>query len=79
MWEGAYYGMIAAVIGCVAGYGCAILVEAAATDELSLVFPPLIPMAEAVVLSLAACLLATAVPLRKIAKLSIVDSIEAVE
>jgi len=36
-------------------------------------------MAEAVVLSLAACLLATAVPLRKIAKLSIVDSIEAVE
>ena len=79
LWEGAYYGMIAAVIGCVAGYGCAILVEAAATDELSLVFPPLIPMAEAVVLSLAACLLATAVPLRKIAKLSIVDSIEAVE
>ena len=36
-------------------------------------------MAEAAVLSLAACLLATAVPLRKIAKLSIVDSIEAVE
>ena len=79
LWEGAYYGMIAAVIGCVAGYGCAILVEAAAMDELRLVFPPLIPMAEAVVLSLAACLLATAVPLRKIAKLSIVDSIEAVE
>ena len=79
LWEGAYYGIIAAVIGCIAGYGCTVLVEAAATDELSLVFPPLIPMAEAVVLSLAACLLATAVPLRKIAKLSIVDSIEAVE
>ena len=30
-------------------------------------------------LSIAACLLATAVPLRKIAKLSIVDSIETVE
>lgn len=30
-------------------------------------------------MSLAACLLATAVPLRKIAKLSIVDSIEAAE
>ncbi len=79
LWEGAYYGIIAAVIGCVAGYGCAILVEAAAADELRLVFPPLIPMAEAVVLSIAACLLATAVPLRKIVKLSIVDSIEAVE
>ena len=44
-----------------------------------LVFPPLIPVAEAAVLSIAACLLATAVPLRKIVKLSIVDSIEAVE
>ena len=76
LWEGAYYGIIAAVI---AGYGCTVLVEAAAADELRLVFPPLLPMAEAVVLSIAACLLATAVPLRKIAKLSIVDSIETVE
>ena len=79
LWEGAYYGIIAAVIGCIAGYGCTVLVEAAAADELRLVFPPLLPMAEAVVLSIAACLLATAVPLRKIAKLSIVDSIETVE
>ena len=79
LWEGAYYGIIAAVIGCIAGYGCTVLVEAAAADELRLVCPPLLPMAEAVVLSIAACLLATAVPLRKIAKLSIVDSIEAVE
>ena len=79
LWEGAYYGIIAAVIGCIAGYGCTVLVEAAATDELQLIFPPLVPMAEAVVLSIGACLLATAIPLRKIAKLSIVDSIEAVE
>ena len=79
LWEGAYYGIIAAVIGCIAGYGCTVLVEAAAADELRLVFPPLLLMAEAVVLSIAACLLATAVPLRKIAKLSIVDSIETVE
>lgn len=75
LWEGAYYGIIAAVIGCIAGYGCTVLVEAAAADELRLV----LPMAEAVVLSIAACLLATAVPLRKTAKLSIVDSIETVE
>lgn len=67
------------MIGCIAGYGCTVLVEAAAADELRLIFPPLVPIAEAVVLSIGACLLATAIPLRKIAKLSIVDSIEAVE
>ena len=37
------------------------------------------PVAAGIFVSIAACLLATAVPLRKIAKLSIVDSIEAVE
>jgi len=55
------------------------LVEAAGSGTMQLVVPPAAAMLEASVLSVAACLLATAIPLRRIAKMSIVDSIEAVE
>ncbi|MCI9424934.1 MAG: ABC transporter permease [Flavonifractor sp.] len=79
LWEGAYYGMIAAVIGSIAGYICTIFVEAAISDELRLVALPVLPMLEAAVLAIAACLLATCIPLRRISRLSIVDSIETVE
>lgn len=76
LWEGAYYGLIAAIIGCAAGYLGTVLAEAAATDALQLVAVPIIPMAEAAVLSVGACLAATILPLRKIAQTSIVDSIK---
>lgn len=79
LWEGAYYGMIAAVIGSIAGYICTIFVEAAISDELRLVALPVLSMLEAAVLAIAACLLATCIPLRRISRLSIVDSIETVE
>ncbi len=79
LWEGGYYGLIAAAIGCTTGYLCSVLVGAAAAGELSLTAPPLAAMAESAGLSVLACLAATAIPLRKAAKLSIVDSIETVE
>ncbi len=79
LWEGAYYGLIAAVIGSMAGYICTIFVEAASTDSIHLVAVPIIPIAEAIALSIIACLLATCIPLRRISRMSIVDSIEAVE
>lgn len=79
LWEGAYYGMIAAVIGNIVGYICTIFVNAATTDTIQLVSIPVLPIAEATVLSIGACLLATCIPLRKIAGMSIVDSIETVE
>ena len=79
LWEGAYYGMSAAVTGSIAGYICTILVEAAATDTLRLTAVPIIPILEAAALAIAACLLATCIPLRRISKMSIVDSIETVE
>ena len=79
LWEGAYYGIIAAVIGNIVGYICTIFVDAATTDTIQLVSVPIIPIAEATVLSVGACLLATCIPLRKIAQMSIVDSIETVE
>lgn len=79
LWEGAYYGMIAAVIGSVAGYICTVFIDAAATDTIQLVAVPIIPIMEAAVVSIAACLLATCIPLKKIARMSIVESIETIE
>ncbi|HHW00969.1 MAG TPA: ABC transporter permease [Clostridiaceae bacterium] len=79
LWEGAYYGMIASVIGSVAGYICTIFAEAAATNQIKLAALPIIPILQAATASVAACLAATCVPLSQIAKLSIVESIEYVE
>lgn len=79
LWEGAYYGLIAAVVGSVVGYICTIFVNAATGNEIRLVSIPVVPMAAAAFLSLAACLLATCIPLRRMRKMSIVDSMETVE
>jgi ABC-type antimicrobial peptide transport system permease subunit len=79
LWEGAYYGMIASVIGGILGYICTVFINAAITDSLQLVSVPYVSMLEAALISIAACLSATAVPLRSIAKMNIVESIEAVE
>lgn len=79
LWEGAYYGIFASVIGAVLGYICCVFVGAARTDTLELIAIPFTAIAEAAVISIAACLLATAVPLHSIAKMNIVESIETVE
>lgn len=79
LWEGAYYGIYAAVIGSVAGYLCMLLVNSSGTGTIQLTVPPVAAMMEAAVLSIAACMLATAVPLMWIAKMSIVEFIEAAE
>jgi len=76
LWEGAYYGMIATVLGGIAGYACTVFVDAAITDTIRPVSVPVVPMAESAALSIGACLLATCVPLRKIAGMNIVESIE---
>lgn len=79
LWEGAYYGIYASVIGAVSGYVCTVFVNAARTDTLTLVPVPFSSIAAAALVSVAACLLATAVPLRAIARMNIVEAIEAVE
>lgn len=79
LWEGAIYGFTAAVLGSACGYLCTIFIGAAGTDALQLTAFPAAAALEASILSVAACLLATAFPLRSITKLSIVDSIETVE
>lgn len=79
LWEGVYYGLIASGIGAVAGYICTIFVEAAQTGSLGIVSIPLIPILEAAVISVLACLIATCVPLWQISKMEIVRAIENVE
>ena len=79
LWEGFYYGRNAAVIGSIAGYLGTVFVEAGATDTIRLTAVPVIPVACASLLSIGACILATCIPLRKISRMSIVESIEAVE
>ncbi len=72
LWEGAYYGIIASVIGAVFGYVCqnCIFVGAyAQTDALELVAVPVMTIVEAMIISIVACLLATANPLRSIARM----------
>lgn len=75
LWEGAYYGMIASVAGGFLGYICTLFIQAAVTDSLNLVKIPFVSIAQAAVLAICTCLLATAIPLRSIAKMSIVKSI----
>ena len=79
LWEGAYYGIIASLAGGVLGYICTVFVNAATTDQLQLVPVPWLSILEAAGISIAACLLATAVPLRSIARMGIAPSIEAGE
>lgn len=79
LWEGAYYGMAAAVIGGIVGYICTIFIDAASTDTIRLSAVPVGSIAEAAVFSVGACLLATCIPLRRIARMGIVEAVEAVE
>ena len=79
LWEGAYYGIFASLIGAVLGYICCVFVSAAQTDTLQLISVPVLAITEATIVSILACLLATAIPLRKISNMSIVDSIETIE
>ena len=57
LWEGAYYGIIASVIGSVLGYVCTIFIEAATSDTIQLVAIPVMPILEATLLAVGACLL----------------------
>ena len=79
LWEGFYYGRNAAVIGSIAGYLGTVFVEAGATDTLRLTAVPVVPMSCASLFAIGACILATCIPLWKISRMSIVDSIELVE
>lgn len=79
LWEGAYYGITASLIGGPYGYLCSVFIEAAVNNTLNFGTVPIASILEAAAVSILACLAATAIPLRSIAKADIVKSITAVE
>lgn len=79
LWEGAYYGLIASVFGGLLGYICSVFIEATVNNTLQFGTVPIVSILEAATVSVAACLAATAIPLRSIAKADIVKSIVAID
>lgn len=79
LWESAIYGLTAALAGSFCGYLCTVFIHAATTDLLQFTTFPLAAATEASLLSIAACLLSAAIPLRGIRNYSIVDSMEHAE
>ena len=79
LWEAAYYGLIASVLGAAAGTLCTAFIQAAVSGGFSFPTIPFLAILEASVLSILACLAAAALPLKQIARMNIVDSIETVE
>ena len=79
LWEGAYYGLIASVVGGVFGYICSVFVGAAVNNTLQFGTVPIVSILEAAAVSIIACLAATSIPLRSIAKADIVKSIVSIE
>lgn len=78
LWEGVYYGLIASVIGGAAGTVCTAFVNGAAGGAFSFSIP-VAAILEASAVSIIACLLATAIPLRSISNMDIVEAIGAAE
>lgn len=79
LWEGAYYGLIASVVGSILGYLSSVLIGAATSNVLQFGNIPVVPILEATIVSVIACLTASAIPLRSIAKADIVKSISSIE
>lgn len=76
LWEGAYYGILASIFGSIAGYIISLFMSSAATGQMGLSSVPIIPILAGSTFSVAVCLVATVIPLRKIRAMSIVESID---
>ena len=74
LWEGAYYGILAAISGSLAGYIISAFMNSVATGKVSISNLPFIPILSGSALSVVVCLIATVIPLGKIKKMSIVET-----
>jgi len=78
LWEGAYYGILAAISGSIAGYIISLFMSNAATGQIKLFDLPIMPILAGSTLSVIVCLVATLIPLGKIKRMSIADNIEVI-
>lgn len=79
LWEGAYYGILAAISGSLAGYIISVFMNSAVTEQIDFSSLPVIPILVGSVLSVVVCLIATVIPLGKIKRMSIVESIDIIQ
>lgn len=78
LWEGAYYGIWASAIGSAAGYLCSVFIGAAVNSTLWFDSIPVMSLLEASLISIAACMTASVIPLRAVAKAEIVKAITSI-
>lgn len=76
LWEGAYYGIFAAIFGSIAGYASAIIINMATIEKLDFANIPILSISQATLVSILACIIATLIPLRKVKKMNIIDCID---
>lgn len=79
LWESAYYGIIASVIGITVGTLSSIFINLSITGSLSLNQIPLLLSLKIFIITILACLLINIIPLWKISKMNIVDAIQIVD
>lgn len=79
LWECAYYGIYASVIGVVVGYLFSLLINYSIYGAADLFSVSPLPMLAAIVISLLGCIIATLIPLRAIGKIDIIGAISSVE
>ncbi|VIF87772.1 ABC transporter permease [Clostridioides difficile] len=76
LWEGVYYGIFAAILGSIAGYASAIIINMATIEKLDFTNIPITSILQATIISILACFIATLIPLRKVKKMNIIDCID---
>lgn len=76
LWEGVYYGTLAAISGSITGYIISIFMSSARIGQIELLSVPIVPILTGSLISVSVCLIATAIPLGKIKRMSIVESID---
>ncbi|EGT2202957.1 ABC transporter permease [Clostridioides difficile] len=76
LWEGVYYGIFAAILGSIAGYASAIIINMATIEKLDFTNIPITSILQATIISILACIIATLIPLRKVKKINIIDCID---
>ncbi|HCJ2880700.1 TPA: ABC transporter permease, partial [Clostridioides difficile] len=76
LWEDVYYGIFAAILGSIAGYASAIIINMATIEKLDFTNIPITSILQATIISILACIIATLIPLRKVKKMNIIDCID---
>jgi ABC-type antimicrobial peptide transport system permease subunit len=79
VWEGAFYGVLATIIGSIAGYTLSCFIHTATSGEFSLSPVPIFSILVVALAAMGVCILATTLPLRRIESMDITTIINRIE